>query len=356
MSNMKVTNLIPSGISMSTYHCLQNKDRLLDIDRAKGLAIILVVIGHVSDNGPIGNEWYDTLKHLVYSFHMAFFMFLSGYVMFISYRPLKSVDGMATYISQRFIRLMVPFFFFSVLILLIKSAAQSLIVVNNPVGSLSDLFTFLFYPTDTYARNLWYIYVLFLFYIAFPFIMMVSRGHLSYWLALGFIFSLMNSFISISHFLALHQICAYFIFLLTGAIAAKNKDVYMANIDKWGWAWVCLFGISLSFTYNYPSLPRLATGMISIPALHALIRKNPLEKADLLITLGTFVFPIYLMNTIFMGSIRGLILHFVSLDYWHFLIIFPILIITGLAGPVLLYRAVGHRARIFSILLGGPRS
>lgn len=333
----------------------KTRSRLLDIDRAKGLAIILVVIGHVSDTGPIGNEWYDTLKHLLYSFHMAFFMFLSGYVMNISYRPLQSVNSFVKYISKRFERLMVPFLFFSLLIFVGKNVAQLLIVVNNPIGSPSDFLAVLLYPTDSIARSLWYIYVLFIFSMSFPFLMMISRNRIEYWLALGIIFSLMNSFVSISHFVALHQICAYFVFLLTGAIAAKHQDLYLANIDKWGWAWVCLLGISLSLTYHYPSPPLLVTGMISIPALHALIRKNPLARSNLLLTLGTFVFTIYLMNTIFLGSIRGLILHFVSLDYWHFLIIFPILIIAGLAGPVLLYRAVGHRARIFPILLGGPR-
>jgi fucose 4-O-acetylase-like acetyltransferase len=333
----------------------KTRRRLLDIDRAKGLAIILVVIGHVSDTGPIGNEWYDMLKHLLYSFHMAFFIFLSGYVMYISYLSLQSFNSLVKYISKRFERLMVPFLFFSLLIFVGKNVAQLLIIVNNPIVSPSDFLAVLLYPTDSIARSLWYIYVLFIFSMSFPFLMIVSRNRIEYWLALGIILSLMSSFVSISHFVALHQICAYFVFILTGAIAAKQQDLYLANIDKWGWAWVSLFGISLFFTYHHTSIPLLVTGMISIPALHTLIRKNPLAKADLLLTLGTFVFPIYLMNTIFMGSIRGMILQFVSWDYWHFLIICPILIIAGLAGPVLIYRAVGHRARIFSILLGGPR-
>jgi len=337
------------------YRTDRSKKRLLDIDRAKGLAIILVIIGHVSDTGPIGNEWYDTLKRLLYSFHMAFFMFLSGYVMYISYKPLQSLDSVTKYIWQRFERLMVPFFFFGVLIFLGKSAAQSLIVINNPVESLSDFLGLLLYPTDSIARNLWYVYVLFLFYMAFPFLMALSRGRIEYWIVLGVILSLLNSYVHISHFIALHQIWAYFIFLIAGAVAAKRQDRYLSSIDKWGWVWVCLFVIVLSFAYHKQSLPLIVTGMSSIPALHSLIRKNPFAKSDLLVTLGVLVFPIYLMNTIFSGGIRGLILRFVSWDYWHFWIIFPVLVIVGLAGPVLVFRAIGNRSRLLSVLFGGTR-
>ena len=52
-----------------------------DIDRAKGLAILLVVFGHLMASGyPRGNAWYDTAKDIVYTFHMPFFMYLSGTV------------------------------------------------------------------------------------------------------------------------------------------------------------------------------------------------------------------------------------------------------------------------------------
>jgi fucose 4-O-acetylase-like acetyltransferase len=349
LSQIRLNTTAEDGLS-----CAKISRRLLDIDRAKGLAVIFVVIGHVSDTGPTGNKWYDTVKGLIYSFHMAYFMFLSGYVMYISYHPLNSINKAATYVWHRFVRLMVPFFFFCLLIFWGKYVAKWLVVVNNPVESLSDFLTLILYPTDSIAGSLWYIYVLFLFSISFPFLMMISRGIIEYWIPLGIILSFTGSFVSISHLLAFYQICAFFIFILAGAIAAKRKVQYLAHIDKWGWAWVCFFVTSLFIKYHV-SIPLIVTGMLSVPALHALIRKNPLAKSDLLLTLGTFVFSIYLMNTIFMGSIRGLILRFVSLDYWHFLIICPILIIVGLLCPVLVYSALGHRSRIFSMLLGAPR-
>jgi uncharacterized membrane protein YcfT len=56
---------------------------LADVERAKGLAIILVVIGHIVAREPLANnEWYVVLKSAIYAFHMPFFMYLGGLVFF----------------------------------------------------------------------------------------------------------------------------------------------------------------------------------------------------------------------------------------------------------------------------------
>jgi uncharacterized membrane protein YcfT len=49
--------------------------RRLDLDRAKGIAILLVVLGHVSAGPPpAGVEWYEPFRYAVYRFHMPFFL------------------------------------------------------------------------------------------------------------------------------------------------------------------------------------------------------------------------------------------------------------------------------------------
>ena len=55
--------------------------RRLDLDRAKGIAILLVVLGHiVAREQPPGVEWYEPFRYAVYRFHMPFFLYLSGTV------------------------------------------------------------------------------------------------------------------------------------------------------------------------------------------------------------------------------------------------------------------------------------
>lgn len=52
--------------------------RLVSIDIAKAICIILVVIGHYHPgNAP---EWYIFINRFIYSFHMPVFMFASGYI------------------------------------------------------------------------------------------------------------------------------------------------------------------------------------------------------------------------------------------------------------------------------------
>ncbi|TGX80318.1 hypothetical protein E5358_13245 [Palleniella muris] len=53
--------------------------RIQYVDRLKGLAIILVVMGHVG--GFCFQEGVEMLSRFVGSFHMPLFMFLSGFVL-----------------------------------------------------------------------------------------------------------------------------------------------------------------------------------------------------------------------------------------------------------------------------------
>ena len=49
-------------------------ERRDDIDRAKGLAILLVVFGHlVARADPADVAWYEPLRRAVYAIHMPFF-------------------------------------------------------------------------------------------------------------------------------------------------------------------------------------------------------------------------------------------------------------------------------------------
>ena len=53
-------------------------NRIIYLDIAQAICLILVVIGHyMPDNSP---AWYVMFNRLIYTFHMPLFMFVSGYV------------------------------------------------------------------------------------------------------------------------------------------------------------------------------------------------------------------------------------------------------------------------------------
>lgn len=85
---------------------LANPNRLLWADALRGILIILVVIGHALQSGDYENRlsW-----NIIYSFHMATFFVVSGYV---SYRP-HIVGGK---IIRRARQLLIPFVVWTLLI------------------------------------------------------------------------------------------------------------------------------------------------------------------------------------------------------------------------------------------------
>ena len=73
--------------------------RIEYIDIARGIGILLVVMGH-NDFAVVSPFLYK----LIYSFHMPLFFFLSGYF-------LNSATGFWPFVKKRFNALLKPFFF-----------------------------------------------------------------------------------------------------------------------------------------------------------------------------------------------------------------------------------------------------
>src|SRR5262245_61238254 len=110
-----------------------------DLERAKGLAIILVVFGHlVAREGPAGVTWYEPLRQAVYLFHMPFFLFLSGFAAELA-GAARTVN-IAALTRRRAVRLLLPFLAFGLLILAGKLALGGVMPVDNkPAGAWAGL-------------------------------------------------------------------------------------------------------------------------------------------------------------------------------------------------------------------------
>ena len=103
--------------------------RWAELDRAKGLAIILVVFGHlVAREDPAGVAWYGPLRMVVYLFHMPFFFYLSGYVAVLAGLDRASWRDL---LGRRAVRLLGPFLGFGLAILLGKLALGPFVMVHN---------------------------------------------------------------------------------------------------------------------------------------------------------------------------------------------------------------------------------
>ena len=99
----------------------ENK-RMAWIDIAKGIAIILVVFGHVITNGQSSDllhlPVWTIIHNTIYSFHMPLFFFISGYLQ----KHCKREDNkmIAKALFRKEICLLIPYALFSFLYLLSK--------------------------------------------------------------------------------------------------------------------------------------------------------------------------------------------------------------------------------------------
>ena len=134
---------------------MKNKNPTIDI--VKGMAIILVVYGHVIEHGmaPQGRDFFlNPVFKVIYTFHMPLFVFISGYLMALSLgrRPPLEV------FKRKFDSLLVPFVSLTILGIIV-SYGLNIIFANNMgvVNFLQDLLDQLLLKP-----SVWFLFTLFI--------------------------------------------------------------------------------------------------------------------------------------------------------------------------------------------------
>lgn len=146
------------------------KQRVGWIDLAKGAAILLVLWGHaMRDPMRVENWALDYSYRVIYTFHMAFFFWLSGYV----YRMTKGEPTLAAvrlFLKKKLKKQLLPWLAYSLCcyaafaVALRIPAAASILASAGYGGGVSLPFFLLrcFQGDNIYAFHLWFIYTLFL--------------------------------------------------------------------------------------------------------------------------------------------------------------------------------------------------
>jgi fucose 4-O-acetylase-like acetyltransferase len=313
----------------------QPRQRREDLDRAKGLAILLVVFGHiVAREQPLGAEWYEVLKDGIYQFHMPFFMYLSGYVTFLSGSARVAGRDWPAFVGKRAYRLLIPFLLFGLMIVAGKLLAARYIHVDNLPESPMSALTALIWDTDrSPALSVWYIAVLFVMCAITPPLMALVRGRT--WVLVAIALILYAA--PVPHVMYLNRVATYFPFFLLGGLAAEGSDRWLRTVDRSTWFALAalLASVFVVMTLNLGiKVGLLVCGILSMPALHGLVRQSPLSRSAVLLWLGSLSFVIYLLNTPFIGTVKGVLLREFSWDYENFLWFAPVLMLAGILGPI----------------------
>jgi len=324
---------------------LDKKSRLVDIDRAKGFAIFLVVLGHiVATDMPVGNEWYAVLKFYIYKFHMPFFMFISGIIMAYTFPVIKNMEGYILYVFKKIKRLAPGYLLFGVLIYAGKVYMSKLIHVDDVPGNLyTELYNLLIIPSKSAGGSLWFIYVLMEMYMVFPlFIMAFSQKPMVAVFTGGLLM-----FLPVTSAFMLDRFCEYFMFFAIGVMVVNYYEGYLNLVERFFYVFFILFCFSfLSVIYLSAEVSKAIIGLFSLPALQGLMRVGPFSNIPIWAVLGKYTYSIYLMNTIVIGMVKGGILTNFSWDGANFWVIAPVLLLVGVYGPIIIKKHVLSKSTI----------
>ena len=179
------------------------------IDALKGVAIILVVLGHAIQ---LNNPNYDNnlLFRIVYSFQMPMFFFLSGFIL-----STQLGNSLLNYLKKNAVRLLVPFIVWYLI-------SYIFVRFQTDISLPAYLFALIKSP----AGGLWFLWVL--FWNSFLLFAVLKIARLKNWLRWENYFiiaAILLSRTASADFLGLSEVKQYFPYYAAGFFVCKYLDV-----------------------------------------------------------------------------------------------------------------------------------
>ena len=315
------------------------RDKLTDL--LKGYACFLVVFGHVimgirkaGIDIPLGTF---ELESFIWTFHVALFMFLSGYVYNIT-GGWKSKGTRIKFVLYKLINLGIPYLFFSVVYILINMLTSS----SNTQMEINNILFLWKEPVAQY----WFLYALFMLFLIWSI--------LSKWLKNWQITFVMLFIGIIGHF------CDFSFGILDSAISMAlpfgigtclNK-FYIDKKDNMAkilliCVHIIITSIIIVLRINNYFLDKIISilGIFSSIALISIVQKNKIIER-ILEKINKKSFPIYLLHTIFTAGIR-IILIKLGIENYAIHLLFGL--IFGFICPYIV-AAISERYAIIDVL------
>ncbi len=303
--------------------------------------MLLVVLGHiVARQDPAGSgwgaAWYQPLRAALYSFHIPFLFFLSGYAASWSGAVAVTGDAYRALLGRRARRWLVPALLFGIAVTYGKWLLAGHVPVDHAPDNLGAGLVALIWQTDeSPAQSVWYLIVLFAYAAAVPPLRQLGGGRSLPLL----IISLLLMPLPLPQLLYADRFLINLPFYLAGIVAAEADCDWCRFLDRSRRGLLLLFLCVLPLLMlRAPAWPRpvslLAGSAVAIPALHALVRGLWLPALSLLDRLAPFAFAIYLLNTVFIGLAKALLLQILPWTAASFPVFAPLLWLAGVIGPV----------------------
>ncbi len=285
--------------------------KLAELDVAKSIAIIAVVLGHAFPDADYGisNFTANTIHAFVYGFHMAVFFFIAGLL-----SAKHAEDKPLPYIKKRAKKLLIPYFVLSLVGLVLKQVFAS---EANHAYSLISSWRILLGQSP--MGGMWYLWTLFAISLVFILIarfvkqdwIMVLIGMVVYYIGFHKSIGFMQNFATFAVYFFLGAACKDF-YAKTREL--DQKIIACATIPTY---WMCIKLCA----------PELVQGMIGIPMI---LSVSSLIKSNLLKDIGQKSYAIYLLSYFVAIPIRVICYQRLGMNYW---LVVALMFVCGLLIP-----------------------
>lgn len=346
-----------TGYRKIPYICnMANVEKNLSVETLRGIAILLVVVGHVIGSGPDGGMKIDFPHPLRYFYvwidyiQMPLFTAIAGWV--YALKPFSASSGFGSFVRKKALRLLVPMAAVGTLYFLV----QYLMPGTNNKGELSQLWRIYIFPYTIY----WYLPSLFLIFVVQWWIdsrkWMDTLGKWSICCVVALVFSRIND-VWILHEVpnlfsfkgALGQLPYFFVGVAACRFAVSLyscpavRRVLLA-VALWG---IVLMQIVWFYPGKYASLSMLLYPVTLIPTLFLLLASKWHNR--FFVWIGGYAYSIYLFHGF--GTSGGrIILKMMGIDA-----IVPILLsatFIATIGPVLVDKLFNCSKMLRMLFLG----
>jgi len=305
---------------------------------AKGLGIILVVVGHFHPEASPA-YWSEMVK-IIYSFHMPMFFALSGYL--YSHGKYSYTDLVKTKTK----RLLYPFVSIAGTFFMIKYVAGLTVNLDKSIN-FQSVYALLYDPVNSYMPLLWFVHALFVIFVLFP-LARLFLNNISI-----FILLIAVNVIFGSDYLVFGKAFANMPFFVVGVILRENVKLSRMLINaNWSFiftplvlfcsAYAILLSVSTFSLFRYPAQFFLgAVGTLFIINLsHAISSISDNKTKDVLVHIGYYSMTIYLFHTLFESSVRIAFFQIFKQNLAPFELIAAIAITCGVSIPLMLEKDV----------------
>lgn len=344
----------------------ENKKYYSELNIFRGLIIIWVVIGHsfISDG-----SFFGMLTAYAYTFHMASFFMLSGLLFASKLNRAFKLKEKLSLVLNRFKRLLVPYFFFTIVSYVLKFIFAD--YAYNEISTGKDIIWDIIFCINNPNGGLWFLYNLFLFSviaIIFNFLPKAVTVIACLALNLASLFFLPNETAA-----SIFQFTFYLFFFYLGTFVSSYyegiSEFFASKIQTGNGKKtlfiitfvLALFSAVVFLVYNNYSLSEKHVAYKYLPccvniilwyfiALCLSTMKNINKPIN---TIGNYGMDIYMIGYYVQISIRVVFGSMLGLPYLAYAIL---MLVFGLILPIPISKYIIRKVRLFRILVLGDFS